>query len=204
MTKLQTPWILMLALVAAPASASAQEESEGPISRLVARFRQPAHQHQHQHTHAQPAAPAYEYTYAQAEPAAVQEVQYATQEAAPVAAPVAEQETLAYNYAGGCDPYGFMHVLNRIRASAGLHPLAYDADLSSWAQQNNAEQCRRGLGHHVNPAGIQNCAYNYSDADSTAAGWMNSPGHRDNMLSPAATRFGIAFGPGPYWTLNAR
>jgi uncharacterized protein YkwD len=31
---------------------------------------------------------------------------------------------------------------------------------------------------------------------------MNSPGHAQNMLSPSATRFGIAYGPGPYWTMN--
>ena len=34
-------------------------------------------------------------------------------------------------------------------------------------------------------------------------GWMNSPGHRQNMLQPDMSRFGIAFGPGPYWTMNA-
>jgi len=105
---------------------------------------------------------------------------------------------------GGSDPYGFTAILNRFRAAAGLHPVAYDPDLSSWASQNNAVQCRRGIGHHVNPCGVQNCGWNYSDASSIAQGWMNSPGHRQNMLSPSITRFGIAFGPGPYWTLNAR
>ncbi|WP_165250032.1 CAP domain-containing protein [Paludisphaera soli] len=223
MTKLQSPWILMLLFAAAPASA--QEASEGPISRFVGRFRQPSHQHHH--VHVQPAAPVYDYTYAQVQPAVAQEPQpevpdatpgtESTDEVAPHAEAVATeappvpqdaaevaQAEPTYEYSSGCDPYGFMHVLNRIRSSAGLHPLEYDPNLSSWAHQNNAEQCRRGLGHHVNPSGIQNCAYNYTDADSAAAGWMNSPGHRRNMLSPSATRFGIAFGPGPYWTLNAR
>ena len=104
----------------------------------------------------------------------------------------------------GGDPYGFAAILNRLRAAAGLHPVAYDPDLSSWASHNNAVQCRRGIGHHVNPCGVQNCGWNYADADAVARGWMNSPGHRQNMLSPSITRFGIAFGPGPYWTLNAR
>ena len=103
----------------------------------------------------------------------------------------------------GSDPYGFTAILNRLRAAAGLHPVAYDPELSSWASQNNAVQCHRGIGHHVNPCGVQNCGWNYSDASSVAQGWMNSPGHRQNMLSPLITRFGIAFGPGPYWTLNA-
>jgi uncharacterized protein YkwD len=104
----------------------------------------------------------------------------------------------------GGDPYGFAAILNRLRAAAGLHPVAYDPDLSSWASQNNAAQCRRGIGHHVNPCGVQNCGWNYANADAVAQGWMSSPGHRQNMLSPSITCFGIAFGPGPYWTLNAR
>jgi uncharacterized protein YkwD len=125
---------------------------------------------------------------------------------APVAAaaPVAQAAGAECECPSDSDPYGFVGVLNRIRASAGLNPVAYDPNLSSWASQNNAEQCRRGLGHHVNPCGVQNCAWNYPDASSTAEGWMNSPGHRRNMLSPSITHVGIAFGPGPYWTLNAR
>ncbi len=105
---------------------------------------------------------------------------------------------------GSSDPYGFTSILNRLRAAAGLHPLAYDPELSSWASQNNSAQCRWGIGHHVNPCGVQNCGWNYTDASAVAQGWMESPGHRRNLLSPSISRFGIAFGPGPYWTLNAR
>ena len=101
------------------------------------------------------------------------------------------------------DPYGFAAVLNRIRAAMGLRAVAYDPGLSSWAAQNNSAQNSRGLGHHINPNCYQNCGWNYGSAESVAAGWMNSPGHRSNMLNPSMTRFGIAFGPGPYWTMNA-
>jgi uncharacterized protein YkwD len=104
----------------------------------------------------------------------------------------------------GADPYGFASILNRLRARAGLPPVAYDPTLSSWARRNNLVQSIRGLGHHVTPMGVQNCGWNYSDAQSVAQGWMDSPGHRQNMLDPSITRFGIAFGPGPYWTMNAR
>src|SRR5271166_4075059 len=104
----------------------------------------------------------------------------------------------------GADPYGFASILNRLRAAAGLHPVAYDPELSSWASQNNSAQCHRGIGHHVNPCGVQNCGWNYADASAVAQGWMNSPGHRQNLLSPSISRFGIAYGPGPYWTLNAQ
>ena len=102
------------------------------------------------------------------------------------------------------DPYGFAGFLNAYRASAGLPPLDYDADLSGWAAQNNSAQAARGLGHFVNPNCFQNCAWNTADAASTADQWVASPAHRDNMLTRSARSYGIAFGPGPYWTLNLR
>jgi hypothetical protein len=102
------------------------------------------------------------------------------------------------------DPYGFMALLNAYRAFAGLSPLAYDPDLSTWAIHNNVAQNSYGLGHHVNPNCCQNSAWNVHDAASVAAAWMQSPGHRANMLDPSVSRFGIAYGPGPYWTMNAR
>ena len=106
--------------------------------------------------------------------------------------------------APAADPYGFAQILNGYRAAAGLPAVEYDHDLSAWASRNNAEQAGRGLGHHVSRNFFQNCAWNTPDAASTAEEWMNSRGHRENMLSPTISRFGIAYGPGPYWTLNAQ
>lgn len=99
---------------------------------------------------------------------------------------------------------GFAAILNSQRSSAGLSPLVYDPDLSAWASKNNEEQCNRGIGHHLNPQCFQNCAYNHTTSEEVMQGWMQSPGHRRNILNPAATRFGIAYGPGPYWTMNAK
>lgn len=102
------------------------------------------------------------------------------------------------------DPYGFLPILNSYRASAGLPAVVFDSNLSAWASQNNAAQSRRGIGHHVNPNCFQNSAWNCVNAWDVAQSWMNSPGHRRNMLSPHITRVGIAYGPGPYWTMNAQ
>ena len=102
------------------------------------------------------------------------------------------------------DPYGFAAHFNYYRAVAGLPPVSYDPNLSNWASHNNVAQTRRGLGHFVNPNCFQNCAWNITDAATAAQTWMNSTGHRENMLSPNISRFGIAYGPGPYWTLNAQ
>jgi uncharacterized protein YkwD len=130
-------------------------------------------------------------------PPAVEAAAYYTTQ--PAAATAAAQPAV---YGG--DPYGFLAILNQYRASAGLHPLAYDSDLAAWASRNNAVQSRRGIGHHVNPNCFQNCGWNQSSAYDIFRSWLDSPGHRQNMLSPSATRAGIAYGPGPYWTLNAR
>jgi uncharacterized protein YkwD len=102
------------------------------------------------------------------------------------------------------DPYSFTAMLNHLRATVGLRPVEYDHDLSAWAARNNAVQCWRGLGHHVNPSCYQNSAWNTPDASSTLSTWLSSPAHRDNLLAPEITRVGLAHGPGPYWTMNAR
>ncbi len=102
------------------------------------------------------------------------------------------------------DPYGFAAILNQYRAEAGLPPLAYDHELSAWAASNNAAQASLGMGHHVTPNCYQNAAWNAPDAASVAQAWMESRGHRKNMLSSSVTHFGIAYGPGPYWTMNAK
>ncbi len=86
----------------------------------------------------------------------------------------------------------------------GCLPLAYDHELSAWAASNNAAQASQGMGHHVTPNCYQNAAWNAPDAASVAQAWMESRGHRQNMLSSSVTRFGIAYGPGPYWTMNAK
>jgi uncharacterized protein YkwD len=171
-----TAFAIILLLVSMNATLLAEEPSCSTLGRLVGRLRQ-------RHTAAAPSYPS---------------------AATPAPLPATAGAAANCDCTGGTDPYGFAAILNHLRVRAGLHPLAYDPDLSSWAGQNNAAQCRRGLGHHVNPCGVQNCGWNYSDANSVAQGWMNSPGHRQNLLSPSVSRFGLAFGPGPYWTFNAR
>lgn len=116
--------------------------------------------------------------------------------------PEPEPEALMPAEHGYGDPYGFSALINNYRASAGLPPLAYDPNLAAWASQNNAAQCSRGLGHHIMANFFQNCGYNQASVLDIAISWMNSPGHAQNMLAPSATRFGIAYGPGPYWTMN--
>lgn len=130
----------------------------------------------------------------------------------PVAAAPATQpvQQVSYTYvqqaaqavqAVAADPYGFTAWLNATRAAYGLGPVGYDANLSAWANANNAQQSARGIGHFVmGPARRQNSAMgNYA---SIGAMWMASPAHRAALLDPTITMIGIA-GWGAYWTFNA-
>jgi uncharacterized protein YkwD len=100
----------------------------------------------------------------------------------------------------GGDPYGFMAWLNSTRASYGLGPVNYDANLANWAAMNNSQQQARGLGHFVmGPARRQNSA---AGGVFPGAMWMASPAHRAALLDPTITWFGIA-AAGAYWTFNA-
>src|SRR5262249_37522482 len=125
----QTAMALVLFLVATAGTLPAQEPGCGPLGRLLGRIRHP-------HGAAAVAPAAFE------------------------SAPLSSAQAAAdCDCSGGSDPYGFAAILNRIRASAGLQPLAYDPELTSWASRNNAVQCRRGIGHHVNPSCVQNCGW---------------------------------------------
>jgi uncharacterized protein YkwD len=103
--------------------------------------------------------------------------------------------------AAGGDAYGFTNWLNGVRAQYGLPAVGYDANLESWAQQNNAQQNARGIGHFVmGPARRQNSAM--GQYASIGAMWMASSAHRAALLDPTIRFVGIA-GSGAYWTFNA-
>lgn len=93
---------------------------------------------------------------------------------------------------------------NAFRASLGLSPLrqapSIDSVAQKWAETLAAEQ---SLYHNPNyldgyPSGWymagENVAYGYSSTDVVNA-WINSPGHRANMLNPY-THIGIGYAVG--------
>ena len=110
---------------------------------------------------------------------------------------------------------------NRERAGAGLPPLASDALLTTAAQAHSADMVARAFYSHTSPEGSQpwdraaaagarrrsigeNIACGQRSPAEVVDGWMNSPGHRANILKPDFTHIGIGFaggGPaGTYWT----
>jgi uncharacterized protein YkwD len=53
------------------------------------------------------------------------------------------------------------------------------------------------------PAGVgENAAWGYQAVQATVAAWMNSEGHRSNILNPSWVVIGIGLGQGTAWTLD--
>lgn len=104
------------------------------------------------------------------------------------------------------------------RSRRGLAALSVDARLDVAAQQHSADMVRRGFFAHQNPDGAQvwdralaagypyrkvaeNIAAGQRDAAEVVHGWMNSPGHRANILDGELTQIGVGLAPGgPYGT----
>ena len=112
-----------------------------------------------------------------------------------------------------------LDLVNQERAAAGCAPVAADAGLARVARAHSADMRDRGYFSHTTPDGLspwdraaaagvqgasaENIAQGYGDAASVMAGWMDSPGHRANILDCSNTRLGtgVADGDGgPWWT----
>ncbi|MGY1495474.1 CAP domain-containing protein [Streptomyces sp. QTS52] len=110
---------------------------------------------------------------------------------------------------------------NRERARAGLPPLATDAPLTRAAQAHSTDMVVRAFYSHTGPDGSrpwdraaaagstrrtigENIACGQRSAAEVVEGWMNSPGHRANILKREFTHIGIGFAgggkAGTYWT----
>ncbi|MBO4219823.1 MAG: CAP domain-containing protein, partial [Clostridia bacterium] len=98
-------------------------------------------------------------------------------------------------------------LVNQERESAGLPPLSFNARVTELAMRRAAE-CQVSYSHTrangmkwstINEdsyysAGFlcaENIAYGYSNADQVMTGWMNSTGHRANILHSSAECIGI-------------
>ena len=110
---------------------------------------------------------------------------------------------------------------NAERATAGLAPLSPDPLLTDAAQAHSADMVARAFYAHTSPDGGEpwhraaaagstrrsigeNIACGQRSAAEVVRGWMNSPGHRANILKPGFTHIGIGFAgggaAGTYWT----
>lgn len=105
---------------------------------------------------------------------------------------------------------------NAARASQGLAPLVLRVDLSDVAQSHSQDMLDRNFFNHTNPdnetpfdrlrnAGItyqaaaENIASGQTSAEQVVTAWMNSSGHRANILNPRFTKLGVGV-VGSLWT----
>lgn len=107
-------------------------------------------------------------------------------------------------------------LVNQERAKQGLPALSVRTDLSDGARLKSKDmrdsryfdhnsptygtpfEMMRSLGITYSSA-AENIAMGYSTAQSVMNGWMNSPGHRANILSGKYTHIGVGYVDG-YWT----
>ncbi|MBV9132364.1 MAG: CAP domain-containing protein [Chloroflexi bacterium] len=116
-----------------------------------------------------------------------------------------------------------LELTNAERQSAGLTPLTLNSQLTDSAQTYSQVLASSGCFDHTcgpvpnfadrdGQAGYtgwsnlgENIAGGYSTPEAVVAGWMASPGHRENILSPEFTEIGIGIASGSgqfgtYWT----
>jgi uncharacterized protein YkwD len=124
-------------------------------------------------------------------------------------------------------------MVNDERATAGASPLSWSDGLYDCAKAHSNDMCDRGFFDHVNPDGedpsargelghagsytfasivpspfswgiAENIAMGQTSPTQVMTGWMNSPGHRANILNTSYTHIGIGLcdGCNRHWTQN--
>lgn len=109
-----------------------------------------------------------------------------------------------------------MKLVNEERASNGLDPLTISQELTVKSRIKSQDMKEQGYFSHNSPTygspfemmkklGItyrsagENIAMGYRTAEAVVNAWMNSPSHRENILSTRYTAMGIGHTDG-YWT----
>ena len=110
-------------------------------------------------------------------------------------------------------------LINRERASRGLHALRGDADLTQAARRQASDMVRRSYFSHVTPGGanfgdrIRAAGYGHGQGwragealgwgtgpratpSALVSEWLASPGHRHLLLDPGFRELGVGIAPG--------
>jgi uncharacterized protein YkwD len=109
-------------------------------------------------------------------------------------------------------------LVNAERAAAGCGALSADGSLAGVARAHSEDMRDRDFFDHVNPDGLdpfdraeragtsaraENIAHGQQDPAAVMADWMDSSGHRKNILNCDLTRLGVGIASGsggPWWT----
>ena len=111
-----------------------------------------------------------------------------------------------------------IRLLNEIRVSNGLKPLTANWELYRIARYKSEDMSDNRYFSHTSPTygtpfqmirafGLsyrsagENIAYGYGTPAAVVNGWMNSSGHRANILNASYTQIGVGYcANGNYWT----
>lgn len=111
-----------------------------------------------------------------------------------------------------------LDLTNAERQKAGLAPLQTDSKLMNSARQKSTDMATNKYFSHTSPtygspfdqmkangvsykSAAENIAMGQRTAQEVVKGWMDSPGHRQNILTPGYTHIGIGYDAnGHYWT----
>ncbi|QES51764.1 hypothetical protein DEJ50_31840 [Streptomyces venezuelae] len=109
-------------------------------------------------------------------------------------------------------------LVNKERAKAGCSPLTANDKLTTAAQNHSKDMAAHSNmshtgsdgsdpGQRITRAGYtwrtygENVAYGYSTPEQVMTGWMNSPGHKANILNCSFKEIGVGLAqPNSYWT----
>lgn len=101
------------------------------------------------------------------------------------------------------------NMVNDERVKAGVKPLVRDTRLDASAKAKCEDMLVNNYWSHTSPSGVEpwywiqeqhisykkaaeNLAYGFNSDNDTVIGWMNSPGHRENILNVLYTKSGMA------------
>ena len=123
-----------------------------------------------------------------------------------------------YGYAAAAEAE-VLKLVNDERAKVGCSPVAANSSLSDLAQTFSEDMASRDFFDHTDPSGLspwdraakagitslggENIARGQADAAAVMEAWMNSPGHKANILNCDFKTLGVGahFGSGgPWWT----
>ncbi|MEU6458024.1 CAP domain-containing protein [Streptomyces sp. NPDC047065] len=111
-----------------------------------------------------------------------------------------------------------VELVNAERSKAGCSPVTVNAALTKAAQAHSEDMAATGTMSHsgsngsspddrITNAGYnwssygENVAYGYETPEKVMAGWMASPGHKENILNCDFKEIGVGLAqPGSYWT----
>lgn len=111
-----------------------------------------------------------------------------------------------------------LQMLNQIRADNGRPPLAISPKLARAADAHARDMAAKNRFSHQGSDGstlgkrakrqgyrfchvAENIAMGQRDLRAAMVAWMNSPGHRKNILSREPTQFGLAKSAGNRWVM---